>query len=261
MGYCEYRGNEEVKPCQIGEIGSSSCSVAQGDNGANPSLRRRRPGWKLEARTCAACFKEFRRKKRGNDAGLCCSRECGFTLIRWRGEQSRQYVLARNELRRWGARVRRSRITTLRKARSKLLGSIIMFCRTRRPCADCGAALGRTRLQMKCCFACARLRERNSPSRRADKARRKAMQRGRVVGSERFDPLEILARDGWRCHMCGISTPKRLRGTYNDRAPELDHITPLALGGEHSRLNTACACRKCNGTKADRPLGQLRLVA
>jgi 5-methylcytosine-specific restriction endonuclease McrA len=90
---------------------------------------------------------------------------------------------------------------------------------------------------------------------------RKALSRGKVDGAERFDPLEVLARDGWRCHICGVSTPKRLRGTFDDRAPELDHIIPLAAGGEHTRLNTACACRKCNIAKSNKPLGQLRLVA
>lgn len=101
----------------------------------------------------------------------------------------------------------------------------------------------------------------NCPSRRAAKARRKALQRGRLDGAEKFDPIEVLARDGWRCYICGISTPKRLRGSYDNRAPELDHIVPLALGGQHTRQNTACACRRCNIDKGSRPLGQLRLVA
>lgn len=79
--------------------------------------------------------------------------------------------------------------------------------------------------------------------------------------AESFDPLEVLARDGWRCHICGVKTPKRLRGTTDLRAPELDHIIPLALGGEHSRKNTACSCRRCNLVKGSKPLGQLRLVA
>jgi 5-methylcytosine-specific restriction endonuclease McrA len=131
-----------------------------------------------------------------------------------------------------------------------------------RLCPDCASVLSKRQIR---CAPCrdvqAKHINRNSPARRADKARRKAMGRGRAVGAERFDPLEVLARDGWRCHICGISTPKRLRGTYHDQAPELDHITPLALGGQHTRQNTACACRKCNIAKGSRPLGQLRLVA
>jgi 5-methylcytosine-specific restriction endonuclease McrA len=131
-----------------------------------------------------------------------------------------------------------------------------------RPCPDCGTALGYREIRCSPCREAHRVKARKGcPSRRADKARRKALQRGRIDGAERFDPLEILARDGWRCHICGAPTPKRLRGTYHDRAPELDHIVPLALGGQHTRKNTACACRRCNIAKAARPLGQLRLVA
>lgn len=105
-----------------------------------------------------------------------------------------------------------------------------------------------------------RLRSR-SPSRRADKARRKAMLRGKIEGAEKFDPIGILIRDGWRCHLCGVSTPQRLRGTFNDCAPELDHIIPLASGGQHTRRNTACACRRCNIAKGAKTRGQLRLFA
>lgn len=228
---------------------------------AEAKVRRRKPGWKLPIKTCPVCSIEFKRKKRGNDAGLCCSRECGFTLIRWRGEQSRRFIEARTYLLRWGAKPRRKALGRLRKARSKLLASIIMYHRTKRPCEDCGIELGKTSLAFKLCSPCARIRERKAPSRRADKAYRKALERGKVHGAERFDPLEILVRDRWRCHICGISTPKRLRGTFHPQAPELDHIIPLALGGLHTRLNVACACRRCNGAKGSRPLGQLRFVA
>ncbi|WP_443026051.1 HNH endonuclease [Sphingomonas sp. PB2P19] len=89
---------------------------------------------------------------------------------------------------------------------------------------------------------------------------RKALQRGSVAGAERFDPVAVLSRDRWKCHLCGRATPQRLRGTYDDRAPELDHIVPLARGGKHTMANTACACRRCNIVKGARPLGQLRLL-
>lgn len=131
-----------------------------------------------------------------------------------------------------------------------------------RYCPDCQTALGKREIRCGPCREVARLKVlRECPSRRADKARRKAMRRGKCDGAERFDPLEVLARDGWRCHICGVGTPKRLRGTFHDRAPELDHIVPLAVGGKHTRQNTACACRKCNIEKGSEPRGQLRLVA
>jgi 5-methylcytosine-specific restriction endonuclease McrA len=78
-------------------------------------------------------------------------------------------------------------------------------------------------------------------------------------GYEAFDPFDVFKRDGWRCQLCGVKTPKRLRGTIKDNAPELDHIVSLANGGEHSMRNTQCLCRKCNHSKGIKTLGQLRL--
>jgi hypothetical protein len=133
-------------------------------------------------------------------------------------------------------------------------------------CADCGLQLEAGRYQRRCepCRVkhrseVVRAGRRTSPSRRAHKARRKAIERGKVAGAETFDPIEILERDKWHCHICGVSTPRKLRGTYDDRAPELDHIVPLAQGGAHTRANTACACRKCNMAKGSQIIGQMRL--
>ncbi len=69
---------------------------------------------------------------------------------------------------------------------------------------------------------------------------------------ETFDPILALDRDGWRCQICGVKTPKKLRGTFKPNAPELDHIIPLAQGGAHSPANTQCACRACNLDKSDK---------
>ena len=124
-------------------------------------------------------------------------------------------------------------------------------------CADCGAPISGVNLRLTYCSSCCE--QRAKKVKRISRAVGKAKRRLAVV--ERFDPIEVLERDRWRCHLCGVSTPRRLRGTHNDRAPELDHIVPIAAGGEHSRRNTACACRKCNIAKSDKPLGQLRLVA
>lgn len=93
---------------------------------------------------------------------------------------------------------------------------------------------------------------------RTSKAHRRAKIRGNEY--EVFDPLEIFERDHWRCQLCGMKTPKRLRGTLEDRAPELDHIIPLALGGPHTRINTQCLCRLCNQRKGATIAGQLRFV-
>ena len=93
---------------------------------------------------------------------------------------------------------------------------------------------------------------------RTGKAVRRARKKG--LGCEVFDPLDVLKRDAWTCQLCGVKTPKKLRGTYNGKAPELDHIIPLALGGEHSMRNTQCLCRKCNRDKGATAQGQLRIA-
>jgi 5-methylcytosine-specific restriction endonuclease McrA len=136
-----------------------------------------------------------------------------------------------------------------------------IYHRRKHCCAECGITIGTGDLRTVYCDGCAEIRR--AAARRADKQRYKVLRRTRLKATtvELFDPIEVLERDGWRCHICGIRTPRRLRGSYEDNAPELDHVIPLAAGGEHSRKNTACSCRKCNIAKADRPLGQLRLVA
>lgn len=79
----------------------------------------------------------------------------------------------------------------------------------------------------------------------------KSARRARIKGNgyELFDPHEVLHRDNYTCQICGVKTPIELRGTLDDCAPELDHVIPLALGGEHTRENTQCLCRKCNRIK------------
>lgn len=73
----------------------------------------------------------------------------------------------------------------------------------------------------------------------------------RAVTVEAVNPFRVFERDGWLCRLCGVATPRAKRGTYEDDAPELDHVVPLAKGGAHSYANTQCACRRCNGLKSD----------
>lgn len=92
-------------------------------------------------------------------------------------------------------------------------------------------------------------------SRRTRDSRRRARMRG--AKAERIDPIKVFERDKWCCHLCGKSTPMRLRGTQDDRAPELEHIVSLADGGSHTWGNVACSCRKCNREKGAESRGQL----
>lgn len=97
------------------------------------------------------------------------------------------------------------------------------------------------------CSPCRDLRKR--AQKRTGRIARRAMERAAHV--ESVDPFKVFERDGWACRLCGTPTPRLKRGTYDDDAPELDHVIPLAKGGEHTYANTQCACRKCNGLKGD----------
>lgn len=135
-------------------------------------------------------------------------------------------------------------------------------------CVSCGGARTPKPYDRKLCDECReanRLQTKERAKQTFKASGRKAAQRKarklrlRGVSVESVNPLTVLERDKWTCQLCGVKTPKRLRGTYDDRAPEVDHIIPIAQGGEHSYRNTQCACRKCNLMKSGTAMGQMRL--
>jgi 5-methylcytosine-specific restriction endonuclease McrA len=132
-----------------------------------------------------------------------------------------------------------------------------------KPCLVCGQSFTPIKWHARyCCARCNFKALLQKPSRRkalrarADK--RRALQRG-AERSLAFSPGTIFNRDGWRCQMCGVSTPKSLRGNVVPNAPTIDHIIPLSKGGDHTPDNTQCACLKCNRSKGARIIGQMRL--
>lgn len=64
-----------------------------------------------------------------------------------------------------------------------------------------------------------------------------------------IDPIKVLDRDKWTCQICKGKTPKKLRGTNESNAPEIDHIVPISKGGWHVYENVQCTCRQCNNKK------------
>lgn len=67
-------------------------------------------------------------------------------------------------------------------------------------------------------------------------------------GSEIFSAEEIFERDGWLCQICGDEIDRDLM--FPDRrSVSLDHIRPIARGGEHVRSNVQCAHLGCNSSK------------
>lgn len=67
------------------------------------------------------------------------------------------------------------------------------------------------------------------------------MNRNTVSGTVRY---EVLKRAAFRCELCGISA--------DEKALEVDHITPKNSGGQDSINNYQALCYSCNATKRDR---------
>jgi 5-methylcytosine-specific restriction endonuclease McrA len=130
-------------------------------------------------------------------------------------------------------------------------------------CRQCGVNIKKLFRFCACCIGirkqARKQTEKYKAVKRADREAYKARLKG-ASGAKRIDPIAVLARDGWRCQICGIATPQKLRGTHKPNAPEVDHIKPLAKGGGHTWENLQCACRACNLQKSDgAPAGQMGL--
>lgn len=126
-----------------------------------------------------------------------------------------------------------------------------------RACAWCSEPfLTRRKSSSFCGERCMVLAERRVN--RDDYARRNAAARARRRGVrvERFDNIEVFERDGWICYLCGFPTDRS--AAWPDLAmPSLDHVIPIAKGGEHSRANTKCAHLGCNLRKGVRLLTEV----
>lgn len=139
------------------------------------------------------------------------------------------------------------------------------------------------RCALPVCVCCGNLTGKPFPNRRADRGldskirrcvdcelpenvatngRKNARKRRResVRAGETFTVDDLIERDGDGCHICG--DPVRLDVSH--QAPEyatIDHLVPIAKGGEHTMANTAVSHRHCNNVRGTRgePV-QLRLV-
>lgn len=224
----------------------------------------RRAGASSEVYVCRYCGRKFQDRKR-HGAGLYCSRECAFAARRQESEKRLEErpkptcvvcgqefpgrVTARYCSQECRMEAKRRKAREYDKSRRQR--TLIVKCR------ECGVVFVPeygSKLRAFCSDQC-----RRNYNRRVGKATRRVRLRtnGPAVP---IDPIAVFRRDKWRCQLCGVRTPRRLRGTTHDRAPELDHIVPLALGGTHTWDNVQCVCRKCNREKSAKVLGQLRLA-
>jgi 5-methylcytosine-specific restriction endonuclease McrA len=121
------------------------------------------------------------------------------------------------------------------------------------PCATCGTDFrpNLSGAQRFCSMSCRPPQGVVYPSvkeRRCAAADRRRTQKF-GAGYERFMRKEIYERDGWTCQICMLPVDRSEKPSRHLR-PSLDHVTPLAKGGAHSRLNVQCAHWICNSRKA-----------
>lgn len=262
-----YQGRSNSRYC------SSTCKWKAADSRRAQRVRAPKPlRGPFECMKCSARY--YTRRPNGEGESFC-SQECGFAGMA-AGVFSERHARAR---------VVRTEICSLRAIRSNWLWrpsplvvaeteALIRIAKHRErlrllrlSCDGCGKlVISPTRGKRKCgdCLLAnareTRKRVKKSPAGRARKSLEKARRRAREqIDGQAIDPMAVFMRDGWRCHICKGKTPKELRGTFKDAAPELDHITTLADGGHHTWANVACACRKCNSSKGAQSLGQMVL--
>lgn len=200
------------------------CSRKCGHKLANPRAHATRSAKATARRTvnCKRCGKSFVRWTSGT--GEYCSNKCRAA--------TRRIYATPSEARRAEVARRKERLGIVPKPRRqatcpqchKAFGTADpykTYCsasctkksanRTPRPCIQCGnifsPAHGRNKV---CSKKCRNKHIRSLPSFRAakaiDKARRRAMLSIAII--EHVDPLDVFARDGWHCQLCGVRTPK-----------------------------------------------------
>lgn len=105
-------------------------------------------------------------------------------------------------------------------------------------CGDCGEAFvrgpfGRTNR----CRSCGEMR------RKAYQLRRTAARHAQVIlGDVAAGDVRRLLAAAVECPLCGVE----LERVPGPRQAQVDHIVPLAVGGEHVRGNLRVICRSCN---------------
>lgn len=135
-------------------------------------------------------------------------------------------------------------------ARGQQSGMIVTHGR----CRECGETftVRRTRVVALCSDTC---------SKRVSRRRLRARDRSAFV--EPVFREQVFIRDRWRCQLCGKSLDRK-RVVPHPRAPVVDHVVPLAEGGEHSMLNVQAAHFLCNSVKGAGCIErgeQLRIIA
>jgi 5-methylcytosine-specific restriction endonuclease McrA len=244
---------------------TSSCSRRVKTLKRNPNAvdRSNPKDWTCVCKGCGVSYKNKRRRTNGEGSHYC-SQECA-----WDNQRSIQYSpvhtgycigcgkpFVSRRKRQYcnddACKKARDCARAINSAKSKYVERF-------NKCKYCGkefASIYGSKRKLLCSADCAKKHSNKT------KARGSNAQRAKQYGVDRgyFNEMRIFVRDRWTCQLCKRKTPKKLRGTYDSLAPELDHIVPLSKGGAHRQENLQCACRECNLKKSDKAMGQLWLL-
>ncbi len=220
------------------------------------------------ARNCEVCGSAYKARLPEQRA---CSRACGvkistaYATMAERGAarrkiwpSSRVYVPTCVWCERlFIARHKRTVVCTSVECRRAQLVASWARDKRRRPAAlvglcECGAEIPRVRRKCDVCVQAVR-----AAARRRGKQRRKALKLG--VPTEPYTLAEIAARDRNQCGLCR----KRVAMTKavpHPKAPTIDHVVPLADGGDDTRANVQLAHFICNSRKCTGGSQQLALI-
>ncbi len=132
-------------------------------------------------------------------------------------------------------RLQRERRAAQKKEKHEALGPLVLFC------WSCGAEIVRRRGMKgstpRHCSFCAAFRV---ALQRADRA-------AVYASGEGFTATEIFERDKMICQLCG----QVCKGVRPDPlSPSIDHVIPIARGGQHQRSNVQTAHLLCNMRKS-----------
>lgn len=229
-------------------------------------------GQPIQVRLCAHCGKEFKPSS-NRDQGVYCSSACVTTAkarkAKWCNECGVVFTTKGKFCSKQCSYVaKQSDSNKCSECGTRYLGKVSCpTCGTRRQpykivvmtCVGCSAKINLVQRQGRqtLCISCKALRKRDH--RRTNKLRREARLRSATI-VDSVSLAELIRRDNGTCQIC----KKKIRCNANRNSnggPSVDHIIPLAKGGEHSYRNTQLAHRICNSLKQATATGsQMRLL-
>lgn len=210
---------------------------------------------------CECCGSTFAPRRRGNkDSNRCCSRACGFEVLRRDRQAASEQRTALIQAQRHAARQHVCLNCNVAFEAQPSAKYCSPHCsgqhhdkmrkgpKPERSCRECERLFTAEYGDKRRAFCSDTCKARHH--KRAAKGKERARDYGDAAPAS-INPIRIMERDGWRCHICGGDAPRELRGTFAAEAPEIDHVIPLSRGGRHIESNVACAHRRCNIEKGD----------